>query len=82
MLALGDFLQQTREKRKDPERVRDWTRTGEASVTCTAILLWLFFYHPFYLNNGLFLSALLYRTHVCSGILNGTSAALLVRLAG
>lgn len=29
MLALGDYLQQSWEIYKDPNRVRDWKRTGE-----------------------------------------------------
>lgn len=29
MLALGDMLQQSREISKEPDRVRDWRRTGK-----------------------------------------------------
>uniref|UniRef100_A0A087X3F3 MPV17 mitochondrial inner membrane protein like 2 n=1 Tax=Poecilia formosa TaxID=48698 RepID=A0A087X3F3_POEFO len=29
MLSLGDILQQTRENRREPGRVRDWKRTGK-----------------------------------------------------
>lgn len=29
MLSLGDIIQQTREKMKDPQKIRDWSRTGE-----------------------------------------------------
>lgn len=32
MLALGDCLQQSREIRKEPGRVRDWSRTGSMFV--------------------------------------------------
>ncbi|XP_070965873.1 mpv17-like protein 2 [Oncorhynchus clarkii lewisi] len=28
MLSLGDIIQQTREKMKDPQKIRDWSRTG------------------------------------------------------
>lgn len=29
MLSLGDILQQTREKHRDPGKIRDWSRTGD-----------------------------------------------------
>lgn len=29
MLSLGDIIQQTREKMKDPQKIRDWSRTGK-----------------------------------------------------
>ncbi|XP_077572277.1 mpv17-like protein 2 [Stigmatopora nigra] len=32
MLALGDFLQQSREKHKDPTKIREWNRTGRMFI--------------------------------------------------
>lgn len=29
MLSLGDFIQQSREMRKSPDKTRDWYRTGK-----------------------------------------------------
>lgn len=29
MLAVGDLIQQVRERRRDPDKIQDWFRTGK-----------------------------------------------------
>ncbi|XP_070816934.1 mpv17-like protein 2 [Chaetodon trifascialis] len=45
LLALGDFLQQSREIRKEPDRVRNWKRTGCMLVVGSSISLLLHYWY-------------------------------------
>lgn len=40
-LSLGDIIQQTREKMKDPQKIRDWSRTGENIQLCTVAVKYI-----------------------------------------